>query len=36
MLDERQTLLIMGWTLGSMVIGVMVLTAVALNAVALP
>jgi hypothetical protein len=30
MLNERQTLLIMGWTLGSMVIGVMVLNAMAL------
>ena len=30
MLNERQTLLIMGWTLGGMVIGVIVLNAMAL------
>jgi hypothetical protein len=30
MLDERQTLRIMGWTLGSVVFGIMVLNAMAL------
>jgi hypothetical protein len=30
MLDERQTLRIMGWTLGSVVIGIFVLNAIAL------
>jgi len=30
MLDERQTLRIMGWTVGSVVIGLMVLNAMAL------
>jgi len=30
MLDERQTLRILGWTLGSVVIGILVLNAMAL------
>ena len=31
MLDERQTLRILGWTLGSVVIGILMLNAMALS-----